>query len=101
MRGQGEADPTSTWTLKPVDVSPTLLLSGSAEPPGKGAQTAQSSNTATVSDLPQWHPQAAAVAWRARVSLTLRLICGYLLRSLLPFLTFLLWNNGGVAAGGG
>ena len=29
---------------------------------------------------------------RARVSLTLRLICGYLLRSLLPFLTFLLWN---------
>ena len=27
-----------------------------------------------------------------RVSLTLRLICGYLLRSLLPFLTFLLWN---------
>ena len=29
---------------------------------------------------------------RARVSLTLRLICGYLLRSLLPFLTFILLN---------
>ena len=29
---------------------------------------------------------------RARVSLTLRLICGYFLRSLLPFLTFILWN---------
>ena len=29
---------------------------------------------------------------RARVSLTLRLICGYLLRSLLPFLAFILWN---------
>ena len=28
----------------------------------------------------------------ARVPLTLRLICGYFLRSLLPFLTFLLWN---------
>ena len=26
------------------------------------------------------------------MSLTLRLICGYLLRSLLPFLTFILWN---------
>ena len=33
-----------------------------------------------------------AVRKRARVSLTLRLICGYLLRSLLPFLTFILWN---------
>ena len=29
---------------------------------------------------------------RARVSLTLRLICGYVLRSLLPFLKFILWN---------
>ena len=29
---------------------------------------------------------------RARVSLTLRLICGYLLRSLLTFLTFILLN---------
>ena len=28
---------------------------------------------------------------RARVSLTLRLICGYLLRSLLPFLTCIYW----------
>ena len=35
---------------------------------------------------------AAIYNKRARVSLTLRLICGYFLRSLLPFLTFLLWN---------
>ena len=33
---------------------------------------------------------------RARVSLTLRLICGYFLRSLLPFLTFILWNITGL-----
>ena len=32
---------------------------------------------------------AVSLLKRARVSLTLRLICGYLLRSLLPFLTFI------------
>ena len=48
------------------------------------------------------HGQAACdaggkgpVAKRARVSLTLRLMCGYFLRSLLPFLTFILWNING------
>ena len=35
---------------------------------------------------PLHHCQAGSLP-RARVSLTLRLICGYLLRSLLPFLT--------------
>ena len=36
-----------------------------------------------------WCCRAELWRRRARVSLTLRLICGYLLRSLLPFLTFL------------
>ena len=34
-----------------------------------------------------YHPGFRGLNKRARVSLTLRLICGYLLRSLLPFLT--------------
>ena len=45
--------------------------------------------------LRQWLRPCGSTAFaakRARVSLTLRLICGYLLRSLLPFLKFLLWN---------
>ena len=37
---------------------------------------------------------------RARVSLTLRLICVYVLRSLLPFLTFISWNITGRLLGG-
>ena len=40
----------------------------------------------------KWTKFSGMVNKRARVPLTLRLICGYLLRSLLPFLTFILWN---------
>ena len=40
----------------------------------------------------QWDEGAVVNYKRARVSLPLRLICGYFLRSLLSFLTFLLWN---------